>query len=76
VALELKDVRAKLTPESHCVLMAYAEAHGLDASEVVRDLVAEWARKQVHVAELTRRNLAREGLAGANEGFMRTAGSK
>jgi len=71
LALELKDFRGKLTPESHAVVMAYAEAHGLDASEVVRDIVAEWARKQRHVAELTSRNLTREGITWDSGGGLR-----
>lgn len=71
VGLDLKDLRAKLTPEAHCVLHAYAAAHDLDASEVVRDVMTEWARKQIHAATVMRAALIREGLQREDQGVTR-----
>jgi hypothetical protein len=68
VSLPLKDFRAGITAEAHAVLKAYAEARGLEMQDVVRDLLSEWAAKQIHAASLLIRTLEREGLMADRRG--------
>lgn len=49
-AEDLVDVRAKLDAESNRVLDAVAHATGRDKSAIVREVMAEWAREEVHRA--------------------------
>jgi hypothetical protein len=52
MSAELHDLRAKVTTLGHCALAAYSRAHEIDKSEVVRDIIEQWARRQVHGAKL------------------------
>lgn len=64
MALDLKDLRAKITPEAHCVLNAYADAHHMDVSELVRSIISAWANEQIHAATVMNKALQREGIVG------------
>ncbi len=71
MSLPLKDLRAKVTPETWCVLQARARATGLDYSEIVRDVLHRWAAMEMRTASLLPRLLATEGLewtAGGAQG--------
>lgn len=67
MSAELVDLRAKVTMQTHLALLAYSRTHGLDQSEVVRDILGDWACKQVHAAKVLLRSLEREGIAGTGE---------
>jgi hypothetical protein len=68
VSVELSDLRAKITVEAHCALAAYARAHEIDKSELVRDILHKWAMKQIHGASLLANCLKAKGVASADEG--------
>jgi ABC-type phosphate transport system permease subunit len=58
-----------------------ARAHGIDKSELVRDIIDEWAGKQIHGATMLARCLrakgetaAAEGITAASQGIAGPAG--
>ena len=65
MSLELVDLRAMVTLQTHLALQAYATTHGVDQSEVVRDILGAWSAKQVHAAKVLLDGLKREGIAGS-----------
>lgn len=76
MAAPLEDLRAKITTRSHCALLSHARAHGIDKSEVVREVLDDWAGRQIHSASMLQRCLrakgetaAAEGIAGASQGI-------
>lgn len=74
MAAELYDFRGKLTTEGHCAIAAYARAHDIDKSEVVRDIVHRWALAQIHSATLLTNCLRAKGVTGAVEGTAGKSG--
>lgn len=68
MAAELNDLRAKITVEAHCALAAYSRAHDIDKSEVVRDILHQWAVKQIQGANLLATCLRAKGVTGAVQG--------
>lgn len=68
MSLPLIDLRANVTPEADAVLEAVQRATGRDKSEVVRDVLHQWAVKEVHASNVLHNILRREGLGGALEG--------
>ena len=71
MALDLKDVRAKLDPDAHRKLSAIAITHNREMGELIRaavDLyIAEEIRK-AHAGKLLLRTLNIQGMDGDGEG--------
>jgi hypothetical protein len=74
MSAELKDFRGKITAEGDCALEAVSRATGKDRAEIVRELVHEWALKQIHAASVMHRLMQSEGLGGIAEGPAGSAG--
>ena len=72
MSLPLIDFRGKITHETDAVLEALHQACGRDRSEIVREVLADWAAGKIHEASLIDQRLKREGLRGIDGG---TAGS-
>jgi hypothetical protein len=68
MALELVDLRAKITQETHCALVAHSRAHKIEKPDLVREILKDWAERQIHGARMLRACLHAKGLAGAVEG--------
>lgn len=64
MAADLKDFRGKLTPMGYCWLEAEHRATGKDQSEIVRDLVHDWACVKSMAAIEAQKLMEAEGIAG------------
>lgn len=62
---DLRDLRAKITPEADQLLEAVSRASGRDKSEIVRDLLHDWSTQKLHEARLILRFALREGTDGS-----------
>lgn len=69
MAAPLKDFRGKITAESDCVLEAMNRVSGKDRSEIVRDILHEWALAKIEEHSVLNRLLQAEGLAGEEKGI-------
>lgn len=69
MSLELRDLRAKVTAETDAVLLVESRITGRDRSEIVREILQEWAQQRIHAAKLLTSLLERDGLLGADEGM-------
>lgn len=69
MSIPLVDFRGKITHETDAVLEALHQASGRDRSEIVRDVLAEWAVSKIHEASLIDQRLKREGLRGIAGGI-------
>lgn len=70
MAAELIDVRGKVTLFGDCALTAHARAHDMDKSEVVREVVEAWARKQAHAASMLAACMKAKGVTAADAGIV------
>jgi hypothetical protein len=69
MSLPLIDFRGKVTHETDAVLEAIHMATGRDRSEIVRDVLQQWAESKIHEASLIDLRLRREGLRGIAGGI-------
>lgn len=68
MAAPLKDFRGKITAETDCVLEAMNRVSGKDRSELVRDILHDWAAERLREHSILNRLLKAEGLTGEDEG--------
>lgn len=69
MAAPLKDFRGKITAEADCVLEAMNRVTGKDRSEIVRDVLHEWAEGRLREHSILQKLLKAEGLTGEPEGI-------
>lgn len=62
MSAELKDLRAKITLETHCWLEAEARATGRDKPEIVREILHQHALRKIREAEILEGLLKAEGV--------------
>ncbi len=65
MALERKDIRAKIDPDLHAALTVLCEVDGLDIGEFVEREVVRVIRERVHAATLIAERTARLGISGS-----------
>lgn len=76
MGIELKDYRGRITPETDAVLEGISRATGQDRQEIARDVLHQWAVRQIHAASVTHRLLQAEGLPGIDGGTSGNAGAR
>jgi hypothetical protein len=68
MSVELKDLRAKVTPETWCFLESESRATGKDMAELVREILGTWASVRLHAHIEAEKLLCAEGFAGTPQG--------
>lgn len=64
MALERKDIRAKLDPDMHAALTVLCDVDGLDIGEFVEREIARVVTERVHAAKVVASRLDRLGISG------------
>ena len=64
MALERKDVRAKLDPEVHADLVDLCEVEGIDIGEFVEREIVAAVERRIHAATLIIERRTRRGISG------------
>ena len=64
MSLDLRDFRGKITGLTWCYLEAEHRAGGKDQSEIVREILHEWAERKHEAAIEAQKLLAAEGTSG------------
>lgn len=65
---ELRDLRARISVLADVAIDVEAKRRGLDRSELVREILDEWAGDRFHAAQRLIEALTAEGIAAAEEG--------
>lgn len=63
MSAELKDLRTKISIETHCWLEAEARATGRDKPEIVRDILHKHALQKIREADILDGLLKAEGVS-------------
>lgn len=66
MSLPLRDIRSKVSVEDDVTLEAWSRATGQDKSEIIRQLVHDWASKQRRAARMLDAMLKVEGVSGSS----------
>ena len=75
MAAPLKDFRGKITAEADCVLEAMNRVTWKDRSEIVREILHDWALVKIDEHTVLGKLLLAEGLAGESQGIAGSRGS-
>lgn len=67
MAIERKDVRAKLDDDMHIALKAICDLDGVDMGEYIEQLLVPVIQKRVHDAMVLAEKLQRLGIAGSKQ---------
>lgn len=73
MAIERKDVRAKLDDDMHVALKAICDIDGVDMGEYIERIVVLAVEKRVHDATLLAERLHRAGFSGNARGVSGNA---
>ena len=73
--MDLVDLRAKITRRCSAALEAEHLNSGIDKSEIVRQILDEWARGKEHYCNLLLRSLESEGLKPRPSGTQGNGGA-
>lgn len=65
MALDRKDVRAKLDPDMHAALKAMCDLDGVDMGEWIEAQLVPVIRKRIHDATVLATELQRLGITGS-----------
>jgi hypothetical protein len=64
MSTELRDLRAKITVETDCVLDSIARGTGRERSEIVREWLHQKALEYMAVQKILNKRMAAEGITG------------
>ena len=68
MSLDLKDLRAKITIEADCAIEAVARVRGVERSEIVREVMHQWALQQIETCRVMHNLMRSEGASRASGG--------
>jgi hypothetical protein len=68
MSLPLRDFRGKISVESDVVLESLHRATGKEKSEIARDVLHEWACRQLEAASVMAKLSAVEGISRERQG--------
>lgn len=75
MALERKDIRAKLDDDMHAALKAICDIDGVDMGVFIEQLLVPVIQKRVHDAMVLAEKLQRLGMSGSGRGRPGTSGN-
>lgn len=76
MAADLRDFRGKITDLAWCYLEAEHRATGRDQSEIVREILQEWAQERHRASIEARKLMEAEGTSGNVRELGDLAGGK
>jgi len=76
MAVERKDIRAKLDDDMHAALKAICDLDGVDMGIYIEQLLVPVIQKRVHDAMVLADKLQRLGIAGSDQRSSGTTGSR
>jgi hypothetical protein len=64
MALERKDVRAKLDPDMHAALVVLCDVDGLDIGAYIERVIVDVVHQRLHAASVIAERVGRLGISG------------